>query len=208
MKRLAGIAITASAAFLAGCGGSAPPEARGRDVVRPALRFALDVPKGWSVRDLNGDVVLEVVAPALAPTGTGPLAAAPAPPAAATGPDAGPDARPDAPSRQALLVVHVVVIDREGLADLAAWADAAIREDQALQSDLAVARREPARLADGREALRMVLDHPRGAEPMEQRMLLAMTGRFAYGLLATGSKRRLADAEADLKTCFDTFVVW
>jgi hypothetical protein len=215
----------AAAAALAGCEAAPPPQAAGRDVVRPALRFALDVPAGWTVRDLGGDVVLEVAAPpadVLAKKTPGVVSAQhPSGPSGkrhresfsqarsarrADDGSAGPEAA--APPRQRSVIVHVVAVDREGMADLAAWADAAIREAADLGSDLAVVRREAARLADGREALLVVLDHPRGVEPMAQRMLLAMTGRTAYALLATGSKGRLAAAEADVKQCFDTFIVW
>jgi hypothetical protein len=192
-----------------GCEAAPPPLAAGRDVVRPALRFALDVPDGWTVRDLGGDVVLEVAAPPAPGYATAkPGCALAGPGAPAEPPRADADAGGAAPPRQAPVVVHVIAVDREGTPDLAAWADAAIREAAELGSDLPVVRREAARLADGREALLLVFDHPRGAEPMEQRMLLALTARTAYALLATGSKGRLAAAEADVKQCFDTFMVW
>ena len=52
-----------------GCEGRMPAEAAGRSLVRPALGLALDVPQGWTFRDLSGDVVLEIYpAPAAAPT--------------------------------------------------------------------------------------------------------------------------------------------
>jgi hypothetical protein len=189
-------------ALAGGCGEAMPPEAEGLDHVRPALRFALDVPDGWTVRELGGDVVLEAVAPVGAET---------EPP-----PDEGVESNPA--GRAPGVVLHVVVVERAGLSDAGggdavraaaeAWADAAIAEATELRRNMKVVEREEAALADGRPALRLVLENPRGLDVMEQRMLLAVTDRYAYGLMATGTRKRLAEAEDALAECFETFVVW
>ncbi len=185
---------------LSGCGQAVPTGAEGRDVVRPALRFALDVPEGWTVRDLDGDVVLEIVAPP--------------PKAAAQGDET---AGPGPASGGGIAVVHVLAIDREGLpaaddADAAealeVWADAAVEEASDLRRDLRVVAREETALADGRPALRIVLEDPRGIDVFEQRMLLAVTDRFAYGLLATGPRPALSAVEDALAACFGSLLVW
>jgi len=189
--RLSAALACAALVLAAGCEARPPAEAQGRDVVRPALGFAVDVPPGWTFRELFGDVVLEMFPQAPA-----------APPAKAETP-------PAAPRAEARLrtVIHVVVIDREGVT-LDAWADQAVKESQDLQGDLAVLSRTPTRLADGREALLVVLKNPRGAEPLVQRMLLAMTEKRACGVLATGPESDMASADAAIKKCFDSFVAW
>ena len=53
-------AWAALAALVAGCQSPPPSQAQGRDVVRPQLGFAIDVPQGWNFRDLSGYVVLEL----------------------------------------------------------------------------------------------------------------------------------------------------
>jgi len=190
----------AALAVAAGCEGRPPAAAEGRSVRRPALGFALDVPDGWTWRDLDGDVVLEIFRqePAAKPPATD------AAPAAATD-AAGTDAAP--PERRARPVVHVVVIDRAG-ATPDTWADEAVASSRELQSDLEVAARQPATLADGREALALTLKNPRGLEPVVQRMLLAVTDRRAYALLATAPETDLAAVRPQIETCFKTFVVW
>ena len=75
--------------------------ARRCNVVRPALRFALQVPEGWTVRNLSGDVVLECVAPDEAAGARG------------AGEDEGPPTR-----RARRAVIQVMVIPREGIATL------------------------------------------------------------------------------------------
>jgi hypothetical protein len=177
------ILACAAALLAAGCEATPPKEAQGRDIQRPAFGFALDVPQGWAVRDLSGDVVLELY-PSAAP--------APAETRAIT------RLRP---------VIQVVVVDREDMT-LEAWADDAIRESQDLQSDLEVVSRTPARLADGREALLVVLKNPRGLEPFVQRLLLAMTGSRAYALMLTTPQPDAAAIDGAAKKCFDSFVVW
>lgn len=184
----------AAALLAAGCEAAPPKEAQGRDIQRPAFGFALDVPQGWAVRDLSGDVVLE-----LYPSAT---------PAHAGDKPAG--AKPAAETRAITRlrpVIQVVVVDREDMT-LAAWANDAIRESQDLQSDLEVVSRTPARLADGREALLVVLKNPRGMEPFVQRLLLAMTGSRAYALMLTTPEPDAAAIDGAAKKCFDSFVVW
>jgi hypothetical protein len=177
------LALTLFTAFAAGCEARMPKAAEGRDVVRPHLGFALDVAKDWNFRDLYGDVVLEMY---------------PQPPAAVA-------ATPAAKHSRATM--NVVVVDRGGM-PLADWAAQAIEDSQELQSDLEVVSRTPAKLADGREALLVVLKSPRGVQPILQRMLLAMTDRRAYALLATAPESDLAAAEPALKKSFDSFIVW
>jgi hypothetical protein len=174
----------------AGCEAPMPKAAEGRDVVRPHLGFALDVAEGWNFRDLYGDVVLEMYpqAPAAAST---PAEAQEAPPAAR-------------PSRATMCVV---VVDRGGM-PLADWAAQAIEDSQELQADLEVVSRRPAKLTDGREALLVILKSPRGVQPIIQRMLLAMTDRRAYAVLATAPEPDLAAAEPAIKKTFDSFIVW
>ncbi len=195
-------ALLLVSALAGGCGEAMPPEAEGLDHVRPALRFALDVPDGWTVRELGGDVVLEAVSPVAAEAETPP----------------GESLESNPAGRAPGVVVHVVVVEREGLSEAGggdgakppaeAWADAAIAEATALRRNMKVVEREEAALADGRPALRLVLENPRGLDVMEQRMLLAVTDRYAYGLMATGTRKRLAEAEDALAECFETFVVW
>ena len=188
--RLAFVLILAASALAAGCEDRVPPVAAGRDLVRPAFGLAVNVPPGWTFRDLSGDIVLE-----LFPSPH--EGAAPKPPAS---PSEIPPAKPS-------LVIHALVIDRDGVS-LDRWADDAIKESQQLQSDLEVVARTPGHLADGREALLVVLKNPRGLQPLVQRMLLVATERRAYGLLATAAESELAAADEVVKKCFDSFVVW
>jgi len=195
------------AAALAGCDSAAPPAAAGRDVVRPALGFAIDVPEGWTWNDLAGDIVLEAV-PRSPDTET----------PGQTAPDEdGRSADPAAPAADSPAerrhrartgpVVHVAVIDREGMT-LDAWADQAVASSRQLQADLEVLAREPARTAGGREALALVLKNPRGLEPFVQRMRLTLTETRAYAVIATAPESDWPAAEAAVATCFDSFVVW
>lgn len=179
----------------AGCAPTVPPEAQKCDIVRPALGFALDVPKGWFVRDLGGDVVLEIVATDERRGET----AAPA----ETPPEAPPAERRRIPSA----VVQVTVIEREG-ETLDAWADDMLAELVSVQPDLAVSQRDEAELADGRPALLLTIENPRGVEPLEQRMLLAVTDERAYALIATARQSEMAAVEPEIQACFDSFVVW
>ncbi|MBE3070033.1 MAG: hypothetical protein IMZ66_07335 [Planctomycetes bacterium] len=192
-RRILVAAGCAALAVAAGCAGRPPAEAEGRNVRRPAMGFALDVPDGWTWRDLDGDVVLEIFRQETAakPPAPGPAAATDAPPA----------------ERRARPVVHVVVIDRAGITP-DTWADEAVASSRELQSDLEVTGREKATLADGREALALTLKNPRGLEPVVQRMLLAVTERRAYALLATAPETDMAAVGPQIETCFKTFVVW
>jgi len=194
-------------AALAGCDSATPPAAAGRDVVRPALGFAIDVPEGWTWNDLAGDIVLEVV-PRKPDTET--------PGQTATDEDGkSADAvgsAADSPAQRRHRartgpVVHVAVIDREGMT-LDAWADQTVASSRQLQTDLEVLKREPARTAGGREALALVLKNPRGLEPFVQRMRLTMTETRAYAVIATAPESDWPAAEAAVATCFDSFVAW
>ena len=179
----------------AGCAPTVPPEAKGCDVVRPALGFALDVPPGWIVRDLGGDVVLELVA-------TDEHRAESAAPAE-TAAEAPPTERRRIPSA----VVQVTVIEREG-ETLDAWADDLTAELVKAQPDLAVSQRDEAELADGRPALLLTVENPRGVEPLEQRLLLAVTSERAYALIATARQSQMTAVEPEIQICFNSFVVW
>jgi hypothetical protein len=83
-----------------------------------------------------------------------------------------------------------------------------VADSRELQSDLEVSGRTKTRLADGREALTLTLKNPRGLKPLVQRMLLAVTERRAYAVLATAAEPDLPAAEPAFKKCFDSFVVW
>jgi hypothetical protein len=190
-RRAGAAALAAALAALAGCTPEPPAEAAARNIVRPALGFALDAPEGWSVTDLPGYVVLEMMPRATA-----------AERVAAAGAD---DAR-TAPS-YTHLAAHVVVMEREGVA-LEDWADAAVRDSQAIRSDLEVLERKPVEMGDGRKALRVVLRNPRAAPPQRQEMLLAVAGPRAFGLLATGPEPELAAERDVLDALFASFVVW
>ena len=179
----------------AGCTPPVPPDAQGRDVVRPALGFALNVPQGWVVRDLGGDVVLELVATDEHRSETAPSAETPAGDAATE--------RQRIPSA----VVQVTVIEREGKT-LDALADDTLAELVSLQPDLAVSQRDEAELADGRQALLLTIENPRGVAPLEQRMLLAVTDERAYVLAATVRQSEMAAVEPEIQVCFDSFIVW
>lgn len=212
-RALAALLLAAGAA-LPGCEPPTPLEAQGRDVVRPALRFALDVPDGWTVRDLGGDVVLEIIAPGARPDVGAVEDRIEQAEEASAGEKAEGEAAPaeDARTQRGRVAVHVLVIKREGLT-LEEWADGAVKAITDLQGDITVARREPARLAptglaDGTRALVLDLENPRGIEPMKQRMLLAVTAERAYALVATGRRSEMAAAEDALRTCFETFTVW
>ena len=196
-SRLSALAAVLLAAVLgpAGCAPTVPPEAKGCDVVRPALGFAIDIPKGWVVRDLGGDVVLEIVATDEQRGET----AAPA--------ETLPEAPPAAGRRIPSAVVQVTVIEREGKT-LDAWADDMIAELVSVQPDLAVSPRDEAELPDGRPALLLVIENPRGVAPLEQRMLLAVTAERAYALVATARQSEMAIVEPEIQVCFDSFVVW
>lgn len=185
--RPAMVLALAAAVLAAGCDGAPPEAARGRDVVRPALGFALNVPEGWTWRDLAGDVVLEIFRQA-----------------ADAGADAGEAARGE---KRARPVVHVVVVDREG-ATLDEWADQALEASKELQADLEVVGRRKALRDDGREALTLTLKSPRGLEPIVQRMLLVVTDVRACAVLATAPESDVAGAEAAFKECFDSLLVW
>jgi len=195
------LALALFAALAAGCQAPVPKAAAGRDVVRPSLGFALDVAKGWNFRDLYGDVVLEIFPqppPAASATGEGAAAASPA----------SAEARPPAPAAMPLrATMDVVVVDRGGMG-LSDWAEQAIEDSHELQSDLEVVSRSPAKLTDGREALLVILKSPRGVQPIIQRMLLAMTERRAYAVLATAPESDLAAAEPEIRKTFDSFIVW
>jgi hypothetical protein len=190
LPRLLTLAVAAAVALAAGCEGRPPKAAEGRDVTRPALGFALDVPEGWTWRDLDGDVVLEVF-----------RQEAPA------GPQAKGAAEADAAAKRTRPVIHVVVVDRAG-ATPETWADDAVASSREIQADLEVAGREPATLADGREALALTLKNPRGLEPIVQRMVLAVTGTRAYALMVTAPESDMARIGPEVEACFRTFVVW
>ncbi len=194
LPRLLTLAVAAAVALAAGCEGRPPKAAEGRDVTRPALGFALDVPEGWTWRDLDGDVVLEVFRQA-PPAGSQAKGAA----------DAGADAA--AAAKRTRPVIHVVVVDRAG-ATPATWADDAVASSREIQADLEVAGREPATLADGREALALTLKSPRGLEPIVQRMVLAVTATRAYALMVTAPESDMARIGPEVEECFRTFVVW
>jgi len=224
MRRIPYSAALLVAALLAasGCEAPMPKQAEGCDIVRPRLHFAINVPQGWSVRDLFGDVVLEV-------TPRAKLAEKPASPAGeAKTPEAIAHERA---AERTQPVVHVVVIDElpsqrenigietettwerrrsriiEGVA-LDAWADQAVKDTREAQADLEVLSREPTKLADGREALLVVLKSPRGLHPILQHMLVTVTDTRAFALLATVPESDLATYEPALKKCFDSFIVW
>ena len=176
-------------AAAAGCTGEVPEAARGCDVVRPALGFAIDVPDGWTWSDVAGDVVLEIVRRPSADTG-----------------DAGAGAEAARPKRSHP-VVHVVVVDREGVT-LERWAEEVVAESKDLQADLGVAGRKAARLADGRPALALTLRSERALEPLVQQLLLVVTESRACAVVATAPESDAAAAEPAFKECFDSFVVW
>ena len=182
--------LLAGAVLAAGCSSTPPPQATGRTVVRPALGFALDVPEGWTWRDLGGDVALEIIEQTPAKTDTSAAAAKEARIEKRGGP-----------------VAHVVVVDREGMT-LEAWAGQAIKDSQQFQSDLEASPPEKAKLADGREALAVTLKNPRGLRPLVQKMLLATTKHRAYSLMLTAPEPDMAAAEKMFKKSFDSFVVW
>ena len=196
-SRLSALAAVLLAAGLGtvGCAPTVPPEAEECDVVRAKLRFALDVPPGWVVRDLGGDVVLEIVATDERQVETAAPAEAPT--------EAPPAERRRIPSA----VVQVTVLEREG-ETLNAWADNTIAELLNVQPDLAVSRRDEAELADGRPALLLTIENPRGVEPLEQRMLLAVTDERAYALVATARQSEMTVVEPEVQVCFASFVVW
>ncbi len=200
--------VLLSVTALAGCGGEPPPEAAGRDVVRPALGFAVDVPDGWTWTDLAGDIVLEILPRRPdageadpAPSDDAAADASPPPPA-----DTGDEAERRYRARTGP-VIHVAVIDREGMT-LQDWADQAVAAAKELQADLEVVSREPARTAAGGEALTLVLKNPRGLEPFVQRLRLTLTATRAYAVLATAPESDWHGAETAAETCFDSFVVW
>jgi len=190
VRRPLAMLLLAGAVLAAGCSSAPPPQATGRTVVRPALGFALDVPEGWTWRDLGGDVALEIIEQTPAKTDTSAAAAKEARIEKRGGP-----------------VAHVVVVDREGMT-LEAWAGQAIKDSQQFQSDLEASPPEKAKLADGREALAVTLKNPRGLRPLVQKMLLATTKHRAYSLMLTAPEPDMAAAEKTFKKSFDTFVVW
>jgi hypothetical protein len=186
------------ACLAAGCEAPMPKQAEGCDIVRPRLHFAINVPQDWGVRDLFGDVVLEVT----------PRAKPAEKPASPAGEGKSPEAiAHERAAERTQPVVHVVVIDRQGVA-LDAWADQAVKDTREAQADLEVLSREPTKLADGREALLVVLKSPRGLHPILQHMLVTVTDTRAFALLATVPESDMATYEPALKKCFDSFIVW
>jgi hypothetical protein len=171
------------ATLAAGCEADLPPAARSGDLLRPRLGFAINVPAGWTFRDLGGDVVLEMTPRTPAES-----------PAAET------------VAERPLPVIHVVVIDREGLT-LEDWARQEIDEAAQLQADLDVVRKEPVQVS-GREGLVLELHNPRAVRPLVQRMLLTVTDRRAYAVLATATEADLPALEAAIETCDRSLVVW
>ncbi len=179
----------AALAAAAGCTAEVPEAARGRDVVRPVLGFAIDVPDGWTWSDMAGDVVLEIVRRPSAETGEGGAG--------------GEAARP----KRSHPVVHVVVVDREGVA-LEEWAEEAVADSKDLQADLQVTGRKAARLTDGHPALALTLRSERALEPLVQQLLLVVTETRACAVVATAPESDAAAAGPAFKECFDSFVVW
>jgi len=229
-------ALAILAAVLTGCEPAPPPDAAKCNVVRPTLRFAIDVPEGWTWTDFAGDVVLEITraptdeVPAAGPADESPAPAPDAAPKGASDTDTGaPGAPAPAPSASAAkgatdasgfaddlatrhrartqAVVHVAAIDRGGLS-LDAWADQTVASSQELQRDLEVLSREPARLVDGRPALRIVLKNPRGLEPFIQELWLTVVDDRAYAVIATAPESQVPGAREAFDHCFRTFVAW
>jgi hypothetical protein len=186
------VALLAAVALVAGCEARPPDQAAGHDVVRPQLGFAINVPEGWTFRDLYGDVVLEILPKSLA---------AEAPAAAQETPT------PKAPQDHTTGVIHVVVVDREGLAP-DAWADQQLAEAKELQPALEVTKREAIKLADGRDAILLELTNPRAVRPLVQKMLLTVTSRRAYAVLATAPESDFTAFDGAARKCFDSLVVW
>jgi len=192
-----------------GCEAKPPAEAARRSVVRPVLGFAIDVPQGWTYRELGGDIVLEIYkAEALPATPTPSAGAEVATQSAAA------QAAPATPGSGSGAVIHVVVIDRDRIG-LKEWADQAIKDSQEIQSDLAVTSREETKLRDWRaenggqlDAIRLTLRSGRAVEPLVQEMLLVQTASRAYAVIATGAASDMAAAQAAVKACFDSLVVW
>jgi hypothetical protein len=180
------------AVLATGCESRPPAAAEGHDIVRPALGFAINVPKGWTFRDLDGDVVLELYPPG-----------AETPAAADAKADEAPKARPSRSSP----VVQVTVIGHSGLS-LDAWADEAAAQLKELQANIEVVGRRPEKLADGHDALRVDLRNARGVRPEIQQMLLVITGHRAYAVIATAPEPDLAAAEPAFRQCFSSLVVW
>jgi hypothetical protein len=228
-----GVLIGAAALVLAvGCESKPPAAAVKHDVEREVLGFAINVPAGWTWRDLEGDVVLEIYKPAtaaLAAPGTagGSTGTAAAPTGTATPTGGTTSLRPGAAEKASAVVVHVAVIDRDRLT-LDEWADQTIKSLAEIQPgtkgfpvetasgtdaadeppNLEVTAREKTKLADGREALRISLLSRSGAEPLVQELLLTQTGPRAYAVIATGPKDGVADVRAAAKVCFNSLVVW
>lgn len=191
--RWAAIGVLAALVLAAGCSARTPAEAEGRNLVRPALGLAIDVPQGWTFRDLAGDVVLEIYPSSGEAAGP-------------TGPKTEAEAAKTRAAR-ATPVVHVVVIDREGLA-LGAWADQAAGEAKEMTTGLEETGRKSGQLSDGRETLLLELRNPHGVRPLVQRMLLVMTDTRAYAVIATAPEGDLASAAPAFDKCFSSLVVW
>ena len=191
------LALFAAATLLtaAGCDSQPPAEAQNRTIMRPAFQVALNAPEGWTWRDLAGDVILEMFK---RPAADKPAAAA----AVATAP-----AADRAAERRPRALVHLAVIDREGVT-LDAWADAAVKESRELQAGLEETGRQKTKLADGREALLVTLTSPQGLEPLVQRMLLVLTDKRAYALVASAPEPDWPAIDPGVKACFDSLIVW
>jgi hypothetical protein len=190
--RLLMVALLAAAALVAGCEARMPAQAKGHDVVRPQLGFAINVPAGWTFHDLYGDVVLEILP-------QGPAAEAPAAAPAAPAPKAHTDHTTE--------VINVVVVDREGMTP-DTWADQQLAEAKELQPALEVMKREPAKLADGRDAILLELKNPRAVRPLVQKMLLTVTSHRAYAVLATAPESDFPSLDGPAGKCFNSLVVW
>jgi hypothetical protein len=193
---LTALAVLAATAGLAaaGCTSAPPPEAEGRSVFRPALGFAVNVPEGWTWRDLAGDVVLEMyqrIGPAESPSAPAPAETAPR----------------DGAEGHEHPVIHVVVIDREGVTP-ESWAEAAVEAGREIQSDLEIVEQKPVTLPGGRVGLDVVLRSPRGLEPQVQRLRLVVTDARALAVMATGPESAMKAVAPAVDACFDSFLAW
>ena len=173
--RMAVLALCVAAA--AGC--RSTPE---RAYVSATHRFGIDVPEGWEVEEIDGDVVLAILGPQ-------------------------PKAEEGESVRLHRPVVHVLAILRWDY-DLARWVSETKEVNKLQYRDIKIMRDEDVSMAN-LPAARVLefTEHTVGSE-RRQMQLLVTNGRRAYALLATAMASDFENFESQFSRCFDSFIVW
>ncbi|MDK1032076.1 MAG: hypothetical protein QGD94_08730 [Planctomycetia bacterium] len=154
-----------------------------REYVSATHRFGIDVPEGWEVEEIDGDVVLAILGPR---------------PKAKEGKSVRHHQRP---------VVHVLAILRWDY-DLARWVSETKEVNKLQYRDIKIMRDEEVSMAN-LPAARVLefTEHTVGGERRQMQLLVTIGGR-AYALLATAMASDFENFEPQFSRCFDSFIVW